>query len=214
MPASDKLLVLMENFAVESYGSSTTIVEKLSDISTPATVPELHLADKSNISSKPNTSLHGGKVICTNDPNSHEEVDVMWRSWMAVMEIMPIDQVLFDQFSSSHVHRAFNGAFKRPSTGPSRRRPGGFEEKAGGFEEKAGGLLQTQQRLDSIREGCPLSSMYGPCLPYGKYVRMQRRLQATLKVTGRYKGCNRGYYKGYMLLRRQSHKWQATTNVA
>ncbi|GKA23066.1 hypothetical protein Tco_0709028 [Tanacetum coccineum] len=59
---------------------------------------------------------------------------VMRRSWVAVMEIMPIDQVLFDQLSSSHVHRALYRVFD-----------GAFEEKAGGFDkafygEKAGGF--------------------------------------------------------------------------
>ncbi|GJU95212.1 ubiquitin-conjugating enzyme E2 7 [Tanacetum coccineum] len=34
--------------------------------------------------------------------------------------------------------------------------------------------------------------MYGPCLPYGKCSRLQRRLQAATKVAGCYKGCNIG----------------------
>ncbi|GJS61374.1 hypothetical protein Tco_0656158 [Tanacetum coccineum] len=84
---------------------------------------------------------------------------VMRRSSVPVMEIMPIDQVLFDQLSSSHVYRAFYMAFKEkarrssrrrlraskgpsmgrrpgtltgPTIGASRRRPRGFEEKAKG----------------------------------------------------------------------------------
>ncbi|GJU87649.1 hypothetical protein Tco_1295195 [Tanacetum coccineum] len=36
----------MVNVVEESFGSSTTTVEKLSDVSTPPAMPELHLADK------------------------------------------------------------------------------------------------------------------------------------------------------------------------
>ncbi|GJV16615.1 hypothetical protein Tco_1361938 [Tanacetum coccineum] len=48
----DKPLALMANFAKESSGSSTTIVEKPSDISTPPVVAELHVADKICINTK------------------------------------------------------------------------------------------------------------------------------------------------------------------
>ncbi|GJY50717.1 retrotransposon ORF1, partial [Tanacetum coccineum] len=90
------------------------------------------------------------------DEGEEAVTHVMRRSWVAVMEIMPIDQVLFDQLSSSHVHKAFDGAFKEKARGFDKafygEKAGGFdrafygafygafEEKAGGFEEKAGGF--------------------------------------------------------------------------
>ncbi|GJS23268.1 zinc finger, CCHC-type containing protein [Tanacetum coccineum] len=65
--------------------------------------------------------------------------------------------------------------------------------------------------------------MYGPCLPCGKCARLQQRLQATLKVTGHYKGSNRGCKKAYWpyegchigcrLSRRLPHRWQAAIKV-
>ncbi|GJU56471.1 autophagy-related protein 9 [Tanacetum coccineum] len=54
--ASDKALAIMKNLAEESSRSSTTTLEKMSDIPTPTVVFELHLAEKSSLSSKPNTS--------------------------------------------------------------------------------------------------------------------------------------------------------------
>ncbi|GJW48720.1 hypothetical protein Tco_0080366 [Tanacetum coccineum] len=86
---------------------------------------------------------------------------VMRRSWVAVMEIMPIDQGL-----RRGIRGAFYRAFEEKARGSSRRRSGGFDrafygekvggfdrafygEKAGGFEEKAGG---TKRRLHPLGE--------------------------------------------------------------
>ncbi|GJY55690.1 hypothetical protein Tco_0454805 [Tanacetum coccineum] len=90
---------------------------------------------------------------------------VMRRSWVVVMEIMPIDQVLFDQLSSSHVHRAFyrafDGAFEEKTMGFDKAFYGekargfdrafyeAFEEKAGGFEEKVG---ERKRRIHPLGE--------------------------------------------------------------
>ncbi|GJR97519.1 hypothetical protein Tco_0269693 [Tanacetum coccineum] len=52
---SNTPLAIMANLAEESSGSSTTTLENISDISTLLALLELHLADKSSISSKPNT---------------------------------------------------------------------------------------------------------------------------------------------------------------
>ncbi|GJU84526.1 hypothetical protein Tco_1292072 [Tanacetum coccineum] len=70
----DKLLALMANFAKESSRSSTTIVEKLSDISTSLVVPKLHLVEKSSISilyqSLGVTLVWLGKVKLDNSTNN------------------------------------------------------------------------------------------------------------------------------------------------
>ncbi|GKF86136.1 hypothetical protein Tco_0253963, partial [Tanacetum coccineum] len=76
---------------------------------------------------------------------------VMRRSWVAVMEIMPIEQGL-----RRGLRGAFYGAFEEKARGVFEEKVGGFDmafygekaggfdrafygEKAGGFEEKAGG---------------------------------------------------------------------------
>ncbi|GJU20444.1 retrotransposon ORF1 [Tanacetum coccineum] len=82
------------------------------------------------------------------DEGEEAVTHVMRRSWVAVMEIMPIDQVLFDQLRYSHVHRAFDGAFEEKVGGFDkafyREKVGGFNRAFyGAFEEKVGVLLRT-----------------------------------------------------------------------
>ncbi|GJS22813.1 hypothetical protein Tco_0451445 [Tanacetum coccineum] len=123
------------------------------------------------------------------------------------------------------------GGLRGEGQGYPRIRPWDFEEKVGGLRgegwgsspyskegESVGFILYESSSspfIQMIHQGCPRLLMYGACLPHGKCSRLQRRLQAALKVTSCYKGwlhaivkaateldvcyegCHIGYCEGY-----------------
>ncbi|GJX21366.1 hypothetical protein Tco_0224043 [Tanacetum coccineum] len=179
----------------------------------------------------PSDGLHIDDKLCF-EAVTH----VMRRSSVPVMEIMPIDQVLFDQLSSSHVYRAFYGAlirafymaFKekarrssrrrlRASKGPSMgRRPGTLtgptigasRRRPRGFEEKAKGLLRTQQMTKAY------ASSFKRVRHHPLYTWLLQMLHDIVKAATRLAGSYEGCHIGCSLSRRLPHCWHAATKVA